>query len=371
MTNSLVLLLAGSGKRTNLGFNKALYKINNLELFMYSLNTFLNLDFEEYILVCSKSDLEYVKEVIKNNDINKVIKYVIGGTTRTESVKNALNIVTTDFAFIHDAARPLVNKEDVLSLMASSNVKPIGTLYHKLTDTIKDVHSTYCSLDRENLIAVTTPQFFHKKYFLTILNNLKDITDETTLFTKIDDIALIEETSPNIKVTTKEDLKLINFYLNHNETNFIGHSLDYHSFTNKRSLILGGVKLDYLGLEGHSDADVVYHVVAEAIMGAAGLGDLGTLFPDTDIKYKDIDSSILIKEVMKKVLNLGYQVVNIDVMVYLIRPSLKDYKLQMADNIKKLTNALNVCVKAASLNKKGLISLEEGIGAEATCLLKK
>ena len=118
------------------------------------------------------------------------------------------------------------------------------------------------------------------------------------------------------------------------------------------------------------NADVVYHAVTESLLGAAGLGDLGTLFPDTDPSYKGYDSSLFLKEVISLLNKKHIKIQSIDVMVYLIKPSLKDYKNLMAKNIKDITNAFNVCVKAATLNKKGLISLEEGIGAEAISLIK-
>ena len=152
----------------------------------------------------------------------------------------------------------------------------------------------------------------------------------------------------------------------------IGHSFDFHPFEENRKLILGGVEIPYSkGLAGHSDADVVYHVVAESIMGALGIGDLGTLFPDTDNKYLNMNSAYLIKEVMKHLEQSFYRVENIDVIIYLEKPNLKNYKIQMAKNIKELINCNYVNVKATTLEKKGLIGNGFGIASEAVVLLKK
>lgn len=369
MKSSAILLMAGSGTRTHLTYNKTLYEINNVPLFMYSLNKLTKVGFDEYIIVVSNSDYEYVCNYLASTPYH--VKIVLGGLTRSESVKNAIKEVSTDVALIHDAARPLISIEDIETLKSNFDRYMLGTMYHHVTDTVRTVDDKVSLIDRDTLYAVTTPQFFSEKLFSTILNNTNNITDEISLFENQYDIAFIEETSNNIKFTTTNDIDFIKYQLSNKFNYHVGLSLDYHPFSNQGNLILGGITFDdYPILIGHSDADVVYHVVAESLMGASNLGDLGTLFPDTDVKYKGIDSSILLREVVSKLNNEGIMIENIDVMVYLIKPSLKNVKKQMAENIKKLTNATNVCVKAATLNKRGLISLEEGIGAEAISLIK-
>ena len=114
----------------------------------------------------------------------------------------------------------------------------------------------------------------------------------------------------------------------------IGHGYDVHKLVPGRDLILGGVKIDYeLGLLGHSDADVLLHAVSDALLGAAGLGDIGRHFPDTDPQYKGADSRKLLEIVAQKVWNAGYQVGNIDVTMIAQRPKLKDHIPQMVQNI--------------------------------------
>ena len=150
------------------------------------------------------------------------------------------------------------------------------------------------------------------------------------------------------------------------------HSFDFHQVAKNRDLILGGVKFDTdFGLLGHSDADVVYHAVTEAILGALSLGDIGTHFPDTDSKYLNMDSSYFVKEAVKLLNKENYSIENIDVIIYLEEPNLKNYKVQMAKNIKQLTNASYVNVKATTLEKKGPIGAKEGIASEAVILIKK
>lgn len=369
MKSSAILLMAGSGTRSLLPINKTLYKINNIPLFMYSLNKLYEVSFDEYILVTNELDYEQVKTYIESTPYD--IKIILGGNTRCESVKKALMHVTTDIALIHDAARPLVSSCDIKTMKESFDNYKLGTMYHNVTDTVRLVEDKVSLVNRDNLYAVTTPQYFSKDLFDEILNNDLLITDEISLFENKYEINFIKETSNNLKLTTASDVDYIEYQLSNKHKYHIGTSLDYHPFSNHDKLILGGVVFnDYPILDGHSDADVVYHVVAESLLGASNLGDLGTLFPDNDPKYKGIASSILLEYVVDLLNQRNILIENIDVMVYLIKPSLKNYKKQMASNIKAITKAFNVCVKAATLNKRGLISLEEGIGAEAISLIK-
>ena len=369
MKSSAILLMAGSGTRSLLPINKTLYKINDIPLFMYSLNKLFEVSFDEYILVTNELDYEQVKTYIESTPYD--VKIILGGITRCESVRKALKHVTTDIALIHDAARPLVSTCDIKKMKESFNNYKLGTMYHNVTDTVRLVEDKVSLVNRDNLYAVTTPQYFSKDLFDEILNNDLLITDEISLFENKYEIKFIKETSNNLKLTTASDVDYIEYQLSNKHKYHIGTSLDYHPFSNHDKLILGGVIFDdYPILDGHSDADVVYHVVAESLLGASSLGDLGTLFPDNDPKYKGIASSILLEHVVDLLNQRNIVIENIDVMVYLIKPSLKNYKKQMASNIKAITKAFNVCVKAATLNKRGLISLEEGIGAEAISLIK-
>lgn len=154
----------------------------------------------------------------------------------------------------------------------------------------------------------------------------------------------------------------------------IGYSEDIHPITSGNKLFLGGVeiKADY-SLLGHSDADVVLHAVAESILGALALGDLGDHFPDNDPKYKGIASSLLVKEVVSLMKLEGYEVNNIDIQVACLKPRLSSIKNKMRENIASLleTNIANVSVKAMSYNKVGPLGNGESIKASAIVLLKK
>lgn len=154
----------------------------------------------------------------------------------------------------------------------------------------------------------------------------------------------------------------------------IGHGYDVHRLVEGRDLILGGVKIPYeKGLLGHSDADVLLHAVSDALLGAAGLGDIGRHFPDTDPKYKGADSLELLRQVYRKISEKGYKVGNVDVTMIAQKPKLKDYIPQMQANIAAAVETApdRVNVKATTEEKLGFTGTGEGMSCHAVCLLEE
>ena len=153
----------------------------------------------------------------------------------------------------------------------------------------------------------------------------------------------------------------------------IGHGYDVHRLVPGRALILGGVTIPYeLGLLGHSDADVLLHAVSDALLGAAGLGDIGRHFPDTDPQYEGADSLKLLAAVGEKIAAAGYRVGNIDVTMIAQKPKLKDYIPQMERNIALALNIaeIQVNVKATTEEKLGFTGDGSGMSCHAVCLLE-
>ena len=154
----------------------------------------------------------------------------------------------------------------------------------------------------------------------------------------------------------------------------IGHGYDVHRLVEGRDLVLGGVKIDYeKGLDGHSDADVLLHAVSDALLGAAGLGDIGRHFPDTDPKYKGADSLMLLRVVVERVKEAGYRVSNIDVTMIAQRPKLMHHIPQMVVNIAEAAgiDPSRVNVKATTEEKLGFTGTGEGMSCHAVCLLEE
>lgn len=153
----------------------------------------------------------------------------------------------------------------------------------------------------------------------------------------------------------------------------IGHGYDVHRLVEGRSLILGGVRIPFeKGLDGHSDADALTHAVMDALLGAAAMGDIGKLFPDTDDRYLGADSIALLREVGRRLTEAGYRLGNLDVTVIAQRPKLAPYINQMRQNLAAAlhTELQNVSVKATTEEHLGFTGSGEGIAAHAVCLLE-
>ncbi len=369
-----VIACAGKGVRADLGFNKILLKINNKPMFAYSLEEFLKTEgINNIYLVINKDDEEFFKLFESDN-----VHIIYGGETRAESIRNGLSKVTTDQVVIHDAARPLIKSYDIKNILNELEKYDAVTYFHNVTDTVKKIeHKKVKTIDRTKLRAVTTPQAFKKKTYRDILEPLVEdihITDEISLIEDNYKIGLIEERHNNIKVTNKADLKSVLLEINYSMPSFkIGNSYDFHTFTDDKKLKLAGVELPYeKGLKGHSDADVVCHAVAEAIIGALGNGDLGTHFPDNNPLYKGISSDFFVRQSRLMLREHGYDVSNIDITVFLEEPNLSKYKKEMEKNIATWlhidSNLVNV--KATTMEKRGMIGRKEGISCEATVLLR-
>ena len=154
----------------------------------------------------------------------------------------------------------------------------------------------------------------------------------------------------------------------------IGYGYDVHQLVEGRPLIIGGIELEHdKGLLGHSDADVLLHAITDAILGAVSLGDIGKFFPDDDPKYKGADSKILLKDAYQHVLELGYEIGNLDATIIAEKPKFRPHIDAMRESIANVLNTdiFNVNVKATTNEKMGYLGRQEGVQAQAVVLLKK
>jgi len=154
----------------------------------------------------------------------------------------------------------------------------------------------------------------------------------------------------------------------------IGIGYDVHKLATNLPFILGGVKLNHnKGIVAHSDGDIIYHTISDALLGAAALGDIGHFFPDTDLKNKGLDSSVILLEVISKLQELSYSIVNIDVSLVLEKPKIQPYIMDIRKSISQLIN-INfdlVSVKATTTEKMSFIGLEQGLSCYAVVLIEK
>ena len=329
---SVVIVCAGKGTRMNVNTNKILLPLDGKPIFMHSVDKFKKYT-SDIVVVSNKEDYEEIKKYHEN--------VVLGGKTRQESVRNGVKATNFRRVLIHDGARPFVSDEDILKMINLDEDIKSAFLGSKLVDSIKSING-YENLNRDEYVLAYTPQLVDKTlyleaYSLALLEN-QEFSDDVTLIQKVKWIepVLVEGNRNNKKITTNEDyLEAVNNFKQFR----IGYSWDTHKLVEGRKLILGGVEIPHhKGLLGHSDADALLHAIAESLLGALSLGDLGSHFPDNDPKYKGIDSKILLKHVYNLILEKGYTIVNIDTMVYAEEPKMKPYIPLMREEIAKILN---------------------------------
>jgi len=372
--NTALIVAAGTGSRAQLNQSKILYKINGKPLFLYSVELFLSLG-HHIILVVSKEDINEIRKYITDD-----IKLVLGGKTRGESVINGLREVQTPYVFIHDAARPLITKQAVMEIEKALQYQDAVLLAEKLTSALKKYDDKeLTSMNRDDFILAQTPQaFLTEKIRYAYIRNDTNYVDDISLYQAFypeDKIKVVINTEPNIKATYPQDFSFIQMLLKERDENLrIGHSFDIHQLVENRPLILGGIQIPFeKGLLGHSDADVLLHAIAEAMLGALALGDLGSFYPDTDPAYKDMDSKRILKETNDLIRQKGYEIGNIDATVYAELPKLNPHIKNIKENISKLLTIRDdqISVKATTYEKLDAIGEQKAIASEAVVILKK
>ena len=373
---NVILTCAGKGERLNLGFNKLRYSFGNVSIFEKSLFAFIRQDISKIIITYNNEDYDWI--LSKTNNLHANIKLCEGGKTRQESINNALSFVDIDCdkVLIHDGARPFISQEDIDSVISSLDSNDAAILCRKSTNSIRFINNTNSHpVDRNDVIIVETPQGFNYKKLLEAYKNSKDLssyTDDASIYQSyfIDDIIdLVIAKNSNTKITQKEDLNLFI------EANYsVGVGWDTHELVEGRKLILGGIEIPHTkGLIGHSDADVLTHAIMDSILTATSNRDIGNLFPDTDSKYKDIDSTILLKQVYDLITSQGFVINNISATIMAQKPKLKDFIIPIQQNLARILNldSTKVTIGATTTEKLGLVGHEEAISSNAYCLVHK
>src|SRR5688572_21568691 len=309
----------------------------------------------------------------------KPIVCVEGGPRRQDSVANAFAKSSRDAAIIviHDAARPFVTAELIARTIDAAGAHGAAIAAVAVRDTVKQAgdaegdgsRQIRATIPRDTVFLAQTPQAFRRDVLARAIQEGRsvDATDEAMLVERLGlPVHLVEGDVRNIKITTAEDLATAKAVALRTSGKpvpersegdgfsrrliRIGNGYDLHTLVPGRPLILAGVTIPFeLGLSGHSDADIVCHAVTDAVLGAASVGDIGRLFPDTDPKWQGADSIALLKGAMELVRHAGYRVSNVDVTVIAQKPKLLPYLDQMRSN---LAAALGVDAGAVSIKGK-------------------
>lgn len=364
-----LILCAGNGSRTNLGYNKMLYYIGKKTILEMTLDRFKQSRVQSIWLVISPDDEQTVKQIAAPySNIN----YVYGGDTRTESVRMGLNeLGHCDIVVIHDGARPYVTAKIINSSIESAAEYGSGIVAVPTVDTIKEIkhNDVVRTLSRAGLFNIQTPQAFSYDEITDAYNKVPgNFNDDSEVYERAGYVPkIVIGDYDNVKVTTTTDL-----YRGAPTRTKVGVGFDVHRLVSGRPLILGGVRIPhYKGLKGHSDADVLTHAVMDALLSAASMPDIGVLFPDNNPAYSGISSMLLLNNVMQRLTANGCKVNNVSAVVMAEKPLLAPYIPTICASLAQAMNITpeQINVSATTTEQLGIIGNEKGIASSATCMI--
>lgn len=366
-----IIMAAGTGSRMGAAVPKQFLKIKGRTVLERAVLPFENNGFvDDILVVCGQDFVPLCKRLC--SAFSKVRAIITGGEQRQDSVRNAINaleIGADGYVLIHDGARPFVTDEIICRVLAGAADTGAAVCAVPVKDTVRRItEEGSATLDRSQLCNVQTPQGFKaaviRDAFAAADSEGFVGTDDAGLAERAGyHVTLVKGSYDNIKITTREDMPV--------ETR-IGSGFDVHKMTDGRKMILCGVDIPFeKGLLGHSDADVALHALMDAMLGAAALGDIGSHFPDTDDTYKGISSMELLRQTAAIIDEAGYRLANADVTIIAQRPKIAPYIREMRENIAEAlgVDIENISVKATTTEKLGFTGREEGIAAQAVCLL--
>ena len=381
-----IVLGGGLGARMHAGRNKVVLTLGGEMVLLRSIRAMLP-HVKGVIAVVRAEDERDIRRAISRSDMRDAnILYAPAGFNRQASVYSGLTVLPEDCTrvLIHDGARCLVDDDTIENVKRSVEKCGTGVAAVPVIDTIKEVdeHERVTQTPaRSTLRAVQTPQGFDldlimKAHRHAQMHDYTGTDDASLLEYMQHPVQLVEGARRNLKLTIPEDMMIGNAYLAEEAglpAMRVGQGYDVHRLVPDRKLILCGVEVPHtLGLLGHSDADVAVHALMDAMLGAMALGDIGKHFPDSDPAYRGISSMLLLKHVVQLLEDHQSRVTNADVTIVAQKPKLLPYIPQMQENIAQALNLplSRVNVKATTTEKLGFEGREEGISAQAVCMVE-
>ena len=379
MSFSLIILAGGNSHRFRSNIGKPYQKIAGKSLTEININKARKFkQIKKIVLVYNKKDSKRVKSLNL-----KDVKLVLGGKSRQQSTFNALKYLINQKkiskVLIHDVARPNFSKKLLSSILRNINKARAVVPIIKVEDAIKQIIDSskeeyIVGKKRDSLFLTQTPQAFNLKeiYHLHKTNFEKYKDDDISLYMDLNKVKFIEGEKNNFKITEKSDFENLKNIFKSKQT--VGIGFDVHRLVPNRKLFLAGLKIkSKLGTLGHSDGDPVLHSITDAILGACMMGDIGQMFSDKSKKFKNIRSTILLKEVIKQINSKGYFINNIDINIIAQTPKIKNLKKKLIDNIAKLCEISKdqINIKGKTTEKLGVIGKEKAIACEVICSVIK
>lgn len=349
----VIIAAAGRGVRFGAPVPKQLLALAGKSLLTRSVEAFLGVEAVREIVVVVPADLATEAERQLPPAGRVSLRVVAGGARRQDSVAAGFRALSpeVDLVLVHDAARAFVTREVIERTIDGASRHGAAVAALAASDTVKrarpgEVALVAETLPRETIYLAQTPQGFTREVLAAAVDLGEQgaaATDEARLAELAGyDVCLVEGDPRNIKVTTERDRDLALALSAMSEAQEdsgmsafrIGFGYDSHQLVAGRPLVLGGVHIPFdRGLSGHSDADAIAHAVTDAVLGAAALGDIGQLFPDTDPRWKDADSLALLADAATRTREAGFRVGNVDVTVIAERPRLAPWRQPICDNL--------------------------------------
>jgi 2-C-methyl-D-erythritol 4-phosphate cytidylyltransferase/2-C-methyl-D-erythritol 2,4-cyclodiphosphate synthase len=391
----LVIPAAGSSQRMGGELPKQYQLLAGIPVLQRTLDVFLAIPQLRGVMVAIHPEDKHFVALPASRD--ERVQVVSGGAERADSVRLALEALSKqanpdDWVLVHDAARPCVQASDVVAMLQTLSASAVGGIMAvPVSDTIKQVTQTTitATADRTLLWQAQTPQMFRVGALLFALQvaqrNKLAITDEASAMEAAGHKPeVFAGKRSNIKITLPEDWAIAEALLRNSsmqtispriELPRIGHGFDVHRFAEPMAgsfITLGGVQIPHTKkLMAHSDGDVLIHAICDALLGAAALGDIGKHFPDTDNRYKNIDSRVLLRKVAALLKEKHYRIGNVDVTVVAQLPKLSPHvsamRATLASDLAVGIDAVNV--KATTTEKLGFEGREEGISCHAVAVI--
>jgi 2-C-methyl-D-erythritol 4-phosphate cytidylyltransferase/2-C-methyl-D-erythritol 2,4-cyclodiphosphate synthase len=359
-----IIAAGGRGERFGAGQPKQLLPIGGRTILERSVDAFLSHAAVDEVIVALPAELA-ARPPAYLTQAAKPLQVIAGGARRQDSVAAAFRVVAarSDVVVVHDAARPFASADLISRTIAAAAESGAALAAIAARDTVKHVDASMvrATLDRRTIYLAQTPQAFRRDILRDALAVGSDATDEASLAERAGHaVRIVEGETTNIKITTPEDLWMADAIVRGGRparTGRAGIGYDLHRLVEGRPLILGGVTIPFeRGPAGHSDGDAVCHAVTDAILGAAGAGDIGGHFPDTDRQWKGASSIELLRRAVAVLNGLGFAVGNVDATVILERPKLAPHIDAMRAS---LAPVLGVAVDRVSVKGK----TNEGVGA--------
>jgi 2-C-methyl-D-erythritol 4-phosphate cytidylyltransferase/2-C-methyl-D-erythritol 2,4-cyclodiphosphate synthase len=363
---SLIILAAGSSTRFGTRSKKQWFRCGDQPLWNHVTEALSRTyAFKDVIVAGAADELAYMYRFTDA----KVVK---GGATREASLANALQYVTTEYVLVSDAARPNIPRSLVEMLLAETSSADCVVPYLTVADTV--VYDDE-AIDRAKVRLIQTPQLSRTQALLDAISRGGNHTDESgAIRANGGSVRYIPGDARADKLTSAfAGAGVLSLLPPPSSATFGGIGYDVHAFEEGKPLVLCGVQVDEkLGLKAHSDGDVAIHALIDALLGAAGAGDIGEWFPDTDPRYKNADSVKLLDEVVAWLARVGYEIVHCDITIIAQKPKISPFKQAMSKRLSQLLGIAphHINIKATTTEGLGFTGRGEGIAVQAAASLK-